>query len=74
MDSLTFFGFVVVSLMVAFYAFEHRSRWFILCFAISCVLASLYAYLQGALPFAFVEVVWAGVALRRWWVTKGTVR
>ncbi len=69
MDPLTLFGFVAVSLMVTFYAFERRSRWFVLCFAISCVLAAVYGYLQGALPFAFVEIIWAGVALRRWQVT-----
>lgn len=66
MDALTGFGFVAVALMLLFYALEHRSRWFILCFACACALSSLYGYLQGALPFALVEGVWTVVAFQRW--------
>jgi hypothetical protein len=52
--------------MLGFYAFEHRSPWFILAFSGACVLASLYGFLSGAWPFGVVEIVWAGVAFRRW--------
>jgi hypothetical protein len=48
------------------YAFEGRSSWFVLAFAGTCVLASIYGFLQGAWPFGIVEGIWALVALRRW--------
>ncbi|WP_036263352.1 hypothetical protein [Methylocapsa aurea] len=66
MDGLTFFGLVAVSLMLAAYALEERSSWFILAFAGACCLGSLYGFLQGAWPFGLVEAIWALVALRRW--------
>jgi len=52
--------------MVVCYALERRSHWFILGFAISCALGSVYGFLQGAWPFGAVEVVWCGIAARRW--------
>lgn len=66
MDSLTLFGLFAVTAMMIFYALEERSHWYILAFAGSCLLASAYGFLQGAWPFGVVEVVWAGVAVRRW--------
>jgi hypothetical protein len=66
LDALTLFGLVAVSLMLVFYAFEHRSRWCILGFAGACAMGSAYGFLQGAWPFGLVEGVWALVALRRW--------
>lgn len=66
MDGLTVFGVIAVTSMMLFYAFEDRSRWFILAFAGSCLLASAYGFLQGAWPFGVVEAVWAGVAVHRW--------
>jgi hypothetical protein len=65
-DGLTLFGLVAVTAMMAFYALEDRSRWYILAFAAACVLASIYGFLQGAWPFGVVEAVWAGVAVYRW--------
>jgi hypothetical protein len=65
-NRLTLFGLVAVSAMLICYAMERRSRWFILAFAGACALASVYGFLQGAWPFGAVEVVWTGVALRRW--------
>jgi hypothetical protein len=64
---LSAFGLFAVTAMLLCYAFEHRSPWFILAFAVSCALGSAYGFLQGAWPFGLVEAVWAGVALRRWW-------
>src|ERR1700704_4896535 len=49
--------------MVVCYAFEQRGRMFILGFATSCVLGSLYGFLQGAWPFGLVEAIWSLVAL-----------
>jgi hypothetical protein len=63
---LTLFGLFAVSAMLVCYAFEERSSIFVLFFAVACVLAAAYGFLQGAWPFGFVEIVWAGVALVRW--------
>ena len=68
MDKLTLFGLFSVTAMLVFYALEPRSRWFTLAFAGSCVLGSVYGFLQGAWPFGLVEAVWSLVALRRWWL------
>lgn len=67
MDALTAFGLVSVTAMMICYALEPRSHWFILGFALACVLGSIYGFLQGAWPFGVVEAVWACVALRRWY-------
>ena len=64
---LTLFGLVAVTAMLVCYAFENRSRWFILGFACACGLGSVYGFLQGAWPFGLIEFLWALVALRRWW-------
>ncbi len=66
MDGLTVFGAVSVTAMMLFYALEARSAYFVLAFAGACLASSAYGYLQGAWPFGVVEMVWAGVALRRW--------
>jgi len=50
-----------------FYALEDRHPGFILAFAVACVASSVYGFLAGAWPFGVVELVWAGVAARRWW-------
>jgi len=67
MSRLSLFGLIAVTAMVACYALEKRSRWFVLGFAASCALGSVYGFLQGAWPFGLVEAVWSAVALRRWW-------
>ncbi len=66
MDALTWFGLFAVSAMLLTYALEERSHWFVLGFAASCALGSVYGFLQGAWPFGLVEAVWSLVALRRW--------
>jgi len=68
MSGLSFFGLFAVTAMVVCYAFEERSSWFILGFAASCVLGSVYGFLQGAWPFGLVEAVWTVIAARRWWL------
>jgi len=65
-DALTLYGLISVSLMLLFYALEGRSAWFVLAFAVSCIMASVYGFLQGAWPFGIVEAIWSMVALRRW--------
>ena len=66
MDALTWFGLFSVTAMLVCYAFERRSPWFVLGFAVACALGSVYGFLQGAWPFGLVEAVWAGVAVYRW--------
>jgi hypothetical protein len=72
MDRLTFFGLFAVTSMLVTYALEDRSRWFIFAFALSCMLGSIYGFLQGAWPFGAVEAVWSVVALRRWYLAGAT--
>jgi hypothetical protein len=71
MSRLTFFGLFAVTAMLVCYALEKRNSWFILAFAGSCALGSVYGFLQGAWPFGLVEAVWSVVAARRWWMTRG---
>ncbi len=66
MDGLTLFGLAAVSAMLACYALEDRSAWYVFAFAVACALASVYGFLQGAWPFGVVEAIWAVIALRRW--------
>jgi hypothetical protein len=66
MDRLTLFGLFAVSAMLVTYALEKYSPWFILAFAVSCLMGSAYGFLQGAWPFGLVEAIWALVAGLRW--------
>jgi hypothetical protein len=66
MNVLTAFGLFSVTAMLLCYALEDRSTWFIIAFAASCALGSLYGFLQGAWPFGIIEAIWAVVAVRRW--------
>jgi hypothetical protein len=56
--------------MLVTYALEKRSHWFVLAFAGSCWLGSVYGFLQGAWPFGLVEAIWGVVAARRWWLER----
>lgn len=66
LSPLKLFGLFAVTAMLVCYAFEDRSRWFILGFALAYGLGSAYGFLQGAWPFGLVEFVWAFVAIGRW--------
>jgi hypothetical protein len=66
MDGLTIFGLFSVTGMLICYAFDDYSHWFVLGFAVSCALGSVYGFLQGAWPFGVVEAIWSAVAVRRW--------
>jgi hypothetical protein len=66
MDRITLLGLFAVTAMLVCYALEDRGRGFILGFAASCALSSIYGFLQGARPFGRVEAIWSLVALRRW--------
>ena len=70
MSKLTVFGLFAVTAMLLFYALEKRSPWFVLAFAASCAMGSVYGFLQGAWPFGIVEAVWSLVAARKWWLAR----
>ncbi len=74
MDPLTAFGAGAVTLMLISYALEHRATLWILVFAFACVASAIYAALANTWPFMVVESIWALVALRRWWTTRGSSR
>jgi hypothetical protein len=70
MNTLTLFGLFAVTAMLVTYALESRSSWFILAFALSCALGSVYGFLQGAWPFGVVEAIWSVVAVHRWYQAR----
>jgi hypothetical protein len=63
---LTLYGACAVTFMMLMYALESRGPAFILAFAGGCVLSSAYGSLSGAWPFGVVELIWSGIAVRRW--------
>jgi putative oxidoreductase len=66
MSGLSLFGMFAVTGMLVSYALERRSPWYILAFAGSCALGSVYGFLQGAWPFGVAEAIWSLVAVQRW--------
>lgn len=64
--AITIYGVCAVSFMMAMYALERRSPWYILGFSVGCILSSIYGFLSGAWPFGVVELIWSGVAFRRY--------
>ncbi len=63
---ITIYGVCALSFMMAMYAMESRGKRFIVLFALGCLLSSAYGFLSGAWPFGVVELIWSGIALRRW--------
>ena len=70
MDAITVFGFASISIMLVAYIFEARSTIWLFIFATACVASSVYGWLAGTIPFGVVEIIWAVVAYRRWWIAK----
>jgi hypothetical protein len=64
--AVTIYGVCAVTFMMVMYALERRGRRFVLGFALGCVLSSIYGFLSGAWPFGVVELIWSGIALRRY--------
>ncbi len=64
--AVTIYGVCAVTFMMVMYALEGRGRQFVLLFALGCVLSSAYGFLSGAWPFGVVELIWSGVAVRRY--------
>jgi len=65
MIETTVFGVLALAFMMAMYALEARHPGFTLAFAFGCLLSSAYGFLIGAWPFGVVEIIWCGVALRK---------
>jgi hypothetical protein len=65
MTSVTLYGVAALTFMMVTYALDRRHPLFVLAFTLGCLLSSVYGFLSGAWPFGAVELVWAGVALRR---------
>jgi hypothetical protein len=63
---LTAFGAAALTFMMAMYALERRGKRFVLAFACGCLLSSAYGFLAGTWPFGVVEVIWGGIAIRRY--------
>jgi len=63
---VTIYGVCAVTFMIVMYALERQGRIFIAAFALGCLLSSLYGFLAGAWPFGVAEVIWSGVAIRRY--------
>jgi hypothetical protein len=69
--AVTVYGVCALTFMMGMYALERRGRRFVLAFAVGCLLSSAYGFLSGAWPFGAVELIWSGIALRRFWHTDG---
>ena len=65
MIETTVFGVLALAFMMAMCALEARHPGFTLAFAFGCLLSSAYGFLIGAWPFGVVEIIWCGVALRK---------
>ena len=63
---LTAFGAAAVAFMMLMYALEHRGPVFVFAFGCGCLLSSAYGFAAGTWPFDVVELIWAGIAFRRW--------
>ena len=68
MDALSLFGLFAVTAMLWLRAGRSQPL-VILAFAGACALGSIYGFCKGW-PFGLVEAIWAGVALRRWYVRR----
>ncbi len=64
-------GLIAVVIMVASYALENRHPVFVLVFSFGCLLAGIYAWLIGSIPFVIAEGIWAAIAFWRFWQRRG---
>ena len=64
--AVTLYGVCSLTFMMMMYALERKGRVFVLSFAGGCVLSSIYGFMSGAWPFGVVELIWSGIAVRRY--------
>jgi len=62
---LTVFGVLAGTVMVVSYGLESKGAFWVAAFAVGCLGAALYGALTGAWVFVVLELVWAGLATRR---------
>ena len=74
MNSPSAFVMFGVTLLLACYMFDSRSRPFVLTVALTCAMGSAYGFMQGAWPLGFLEAFGSLVAARRLWRTRRTAR
>ncbi|MDP1574257.1 MAG: hypothetical protein Q8L78_04920 [Coxiellaceae bacterium] len=74
MNALSLFGLFSVIVMLIFYSLEEKHHIYILGFSLSCILGSIYGFLQGAWPFGLVEIVWTIVVFRKWWTYQDWIK
>lgn len=63
---VTAFGVAALTFMMLMYALEQRNERFVLAFALGCLISSAYGFLAGTWPFGVVELIWSGIAVRRY--------
>lgn len=63
---LTVAGVAALTFMMTMYALEERGRRYVGLFAVGCALSAAYGFASGAWPFGAVELIWTGVAARRY--------
>ena len=68
---ITVYGVVALTFMMTMYALERRGAVFVIAFAGGCILSSVYGFVSGAWPFGIVELIWAGIAVRRYQTNTG---
>lgn len=69
-NMLTVLGLVAGLVMVVSYGLETRGRVWVAAFAVGCVGAAIYGALTGAWLFVVLELIWAGLATRRFTVLR----
>jgi hypothetical protein len=69
-DALNVFGAGALVGMLICYAFEARSRHWLLGMALCCVVAAAYCLLRGVWPFVLLELVCGFSAVARWIRTR----
>ena len=66
MNWLELYGWACVALMIGAHWAESKSCWFILAFAITCLLYAVYGYMIHSWPIVVGEIVWAGASAHKW--------
>ncbi|MCK8490429.1 hypothetical protein M0L20_01120 [Spirosoma sp. RP8] len=59
MSVLTIFGLAAVAVSLVCYFLQARSRWWVLGFALSCILGAVYGFLANWYWFSLFEGIWA---------------
>lgn len=67
------FGVIGAVTMVVAYALEARANIWIAVFALGCIATAAYAVITEAWIFVVLELVWAAIASRRFYLTRRVV-